>query len=112
MAGAKLVVIYPMPTDVRAFERLYLDEHMPMAAPAMVAGGATKAVLTRMTGSPAGPPPFHRMIEVHFPSHEVLQACAASAAAQEVVAHAFRISTGGPPTVLIAEEHVINLQPA
>jgi hypothetical protein len=31
MPAAKLVVIYPIPTDLEKFERLYLDQHVPMA---------------------------------------------------------------------------------
>ena len=31
MAEVKLVVIYPRPTDIEAFEKLYRNEHVPMA---------------------------------------------------------------------------------
>ena len=31
MSTAKLVVIYPIPTDLEQFERLYLEQHVPMA---------------------------------------------------------------------------------
>jgi len=31
MAGVKFVVIYPRPTDVEVFEKLYREEHIPMA---------------------------------------------------------------------------------
>jgi hypothetical protein len=65
-----------------------------------------------MTGLPSGASAFHRMIEIYFPSHAALQACVASKAAQDCVAHAFKITSGGPPTVLIGEEQVIHLQPA
>jgi uncharacterized protein (TIGR02118 family) len=109
VAGAKLIVAYPMPTDVAAFEHLYTTEHMPMAGPIFQEAGATKAVMTRVTGSPAGAPPFHRIIEVHFPSMAVLNAAAASQPAQDALAHARKISTGGAPVVLIAEEDVVTL---
>jgi len=33
MAAAKLIVMYPMPKDMAAFERAYSVEHIPMAAP-------------------------------------------------------------------------------
>ena len=48
MAAAKLIVMYPMPKDMAAFERAYSAEHIPMAAPIFQAAGATKAVLTKM----------------------------------------------------------------
>ena len=77
MAGAKLVVLYPSPRDVKAFERAYTD------------GSA---------------PPFYRIAELHFPSMEALQVAAACAPAQKAVAHAVSISTGGKPLFLVAEE--------
>ena len=97
MAVAKLIVMYPMPKDMDAFERAYTDEHIPMAAPIFQAAGAIKAVLTKISAAPAGTPPFHRIAEIHFPSAEVLQACAASQPGKDALAHAFKISNGGPP---------------
>ena len=107
MAGAKLMVMYPAPKDMNAFERAYNDEHIPMAAPIFQAAGATKAVLSKTTGSPSGSPAFHRIAEIHFPSLAVLQACAASKAGQDALAHAHKISNGGAPVVMIAEEDVV-----
>ena len=107
MALTKLVVMYPMPKDMAAFERAYSGEHIPMAAPIFKAAGATKAILTKMTGAASGAPPFHRIAEIHFPSAEALQSCAASQAGRDAVAHAHKISNGGPPVVLIAEEEVV-----
>ncbi|MEO5742001.1 MAG: EthD family reductase [Vicinamibacterales bacterium] len=105
--GAKLIVMYPPPKDVEAFERAYNDVHMPMAGPVFKSGGATKAVLTKAVRAPGPAPAFHRIIEVHFPSMEALQACASSKGGQEAVAHAYQISTGGAPVVLVAEEDVL-----
>jgi uncharacterized protein (TIGR02118 family) len=102
MAAVKLIVMYPMPKDVQAFERLYQDEHVPMAVKKL--GGKTKLVATKVQGSPQGKPAFYRIAEVHFPSLEALQACAASAGGKETLAHAAKISSGGPPIMLIAEE--------
>ena len=109
MAGAKLIVMYPYPKDLDAFERAYGNEHIPKAAPIFKAAGASKAVLTRINPSPAGPVPFHRIVEIHFPSLAVAQACAASKKGQEALAHAQLISSGGAPVVLIAEEEVVTL---
>lgn len=33
MAGAKLIVLYPSPRDVNAFERAYTQDHAPMVTP-------------------------------------------------------------------------------
>ena len=107
MAQAKLIVIYPTPRDVDAFERAYSGEHLPMAAPIFEAAGATKAVLTRITGATAGAAPYHRVAEIHFPSQEALNACAASQAGRDALADARRISNGGAPLVLIGTEDVV-----
>ena len=69
--------------------------------------GKTKMVATKVVQSPPGKPQFYCIAEVHFPSLEALQACAASAGGKQALAHATKISTGGPPVVLIAEEQTL-----
>ena len=54
MAEAKLVVIYPRPKDIEAFEKIDLTEHVPMAVEKLV--GKTKIVTTKITASPQGTP--------------------------------------------------------
>ena len=67
--------------------------------------GMTRFVASRVVGTPDGSPaPFYRIAELHFPSMQALQAAAASASAQQVVAHAVSLSTGGMPVFLVAEE--------
>lgn len=107
MAQAKLIVIYPTPRDVDAFERAYSGEHLPMAAPIFEAAGATKAVLTRVSGATAGAAPYHRMAEIHFASQDALTTCLASQAGRDALADARRISNGGAPLVLIGTEDVV-----
>ena len=102
MAGVKLMVLYPRPKDIDAFERLYQKEHVPLAVEKLA--GKTKFVASKVVASPQGTPAFYRVAEVHFPSMEALQACAASDGGKETVAHAVSISSGGAPTFLIAEE--------
>lgn len=106
MAGVKLIVIYPRPKNIEAFEKLYQEEHIPMAVEKLA--GKTKAVTTKVLASPQGTPPFYRIAEIHFPSMEALQSCAASPGGKETLAHAASISSGGPPVILIGEEEVFN----
>jgi uncharacterized protein (TIGR02118 family) len=104
MAGAKIVVLYPAPRDVGAFERAYTHDHAPMVTPQNFKG-LTRFVASKIVGTPEGiAPSFHRIAELHFPSVAALQTAAGSASAQRVVAHAVSISTGGKPLVLVAEE--------
>jgi uncharacterized protein (TIGR02118 family) len=103
MADAKIMVIYPRPTDVDTFEKAYLEEHIPLAMEKIK--GLSKFTATKVIATPDGSaPPFHRIAELYFPSMQALQECAASAGTQEAVAHAFSISTGGPPIILVTEE--------
>jgi uncharacterized protein (TIGR02118 family) len=104
MAGAKIVVLYPVPRDLDAFERAYAEEHAPMVTP-QTFSGLSRFVASKVIGTPdGGPPPFHRVAELHFPSLTALQQAARLPSAQKAVAHAISISTGGTPVFLVAEE--------
>ena|ERR1700681_3221408 len=108
MAGAKLIVLYPSPRDVNTFERAYTQDHAPMVTPQNFKG-ITRFVASKIVGTADGsPPPFYRIAELHFPSMETLQAAAASSSAQQAVAHAISISSGGKPIFLVAEEETKN----
>ena len=66
--------------------------------------GKTKIVATKILASPQGKPQFYRVAEVHFPSLKVLEDCVASTCGKETLANAVKISSGGPPLIMIAEE--------
>jgi uncharacterized protein (TIGR02118 family) len=102
MANVKLVVIYPRPKDIEAFEKVYQNEHVPLAVAKL--GGKTKIVATKVLASPQGTPPFYRIAEIHFSSMQDLEASAASDGGKEALAHAVSISSGGPPIFLVAEK--------
>ena len=108
MGNVRLIVIYPCPKDLESFERVYKTEHVPMAVEKL--GGKTKLVASKIVGSPQGTPPFHRIAEIHFPSMEALQACAASDGGKQTLANAVAISSGGAPIFLVAEEEVFVFQ--
>jgi uncharacterized protein (TIGR02118 family) len=102
MKSVKLIVAYPQPRDASAFEKIYQQEHVPMAIARL--HGKTKIAATKVLQSPQGEPLFYCVAEVHLPSMEVLQRCAESAGGKETLAHAVKISSGGPPVIMIAEE--------
>ena len=106
MTCAKLIVMYPHPQDADQFENVYHSEHGPMAVAKL--SGKTKIVATKVLDSAQSPSRFHRIAEIHFPSMQVLKACASSEGGQQVLANGMAISTGGPPVVLIAEEETFN----
>ena len=102
MKSVKLIVAYPQPKDTSAFEKVYAQEHVPMAIANL--HGKTKIVATKVVPSPQGESPFYRVAEVHFPSLEALQKCAESAGGKQTLANAVKISSGGPPVIMFAEE--------
>lgn len=104
MPAAKVIVRYPSPRDVNDFERVYTHDHAPMVT-AQNFRGIPRFVGSKVLGTPDGmAPPFCRVAELHFASMEALQSAAASSSAQQVVAHAISISSGGKPIFLVAEE--------
>jgi uncharacterized protein (TIGR02118 family) len=105
MASAKLIVIYPRPTDIESFERVDQNQHVPMAVEKLA--GKIKIVASKVTGSPQGAPPFHRIAEIHFPTIDAVQACAESDGGKQTIANAVALSSGGAPILLVAEEETI-----
>jgi len=67
MTNVKLVVMYPRPKDIDAFEKVYQNEHVPLAV--AVLGGKTKIVGTKVLGSPQGTPAFYRIAEMNVICH-------------------------------------------
>ena len=101
----KLIVMYPTPKDIQAFETVYHRHHVPMAVEKLI--GKTKIVATKVLRAPEGKPAFHRVAEIHFPTMEALEACAASEGGKQTLANAVAISSGGAPVFLVAEEETV-----
>ena len=102
MKAAKLIVMYPTPTDVAVFERRYEHEHVPMAVDKLAGKIRFDAnLVTSALGKAQAP--YHRIAEIYFPSMQDLEDCLRSLGGQETAAHAVEISSGGDPLFLIAE---------
>jgi uncharacterized protein (TIGR02118 family) len=102
MKAAKLIVMYPIPTDIALFEKRYAEEHVPMAVEKLA--GKTRFVASKITSCVGkDKAPFHRIAEVYFPSLQDLEACLNSPGGKETAGHAFEISSGGDPVLLISE---------
>ena len=98
----KIVVIYPRPHDEEAFEKDFRNDHMPGTEAKLK--GMTRFVATKVLSSPQGKVTAYRIAEAHFSSMDDLNRCLESEGGKEVVAHAAKISTGGPPLLLVCEE--------
>src|SRR5260370_8030067 len=99
--GVKIVVIYPRPQDEEAFEKVYLQEHVPLAEAKLQ--GRTRIVLTKVVSSPQGKVSAYRIAEVHFSSMDDLTKCVESEAGKQVLEHATKISTAPPPLRLLCQ---------
>ena len=103
--AVKLVVLYPYPEDVEAFEKAYTSEHVPLVAERVP--NVAKYVVSRAIGAPEGTPPYYMIAELYFPSVEALQEGFPAQVAQELGAHAVSISTGGAPISFICTEETV-----
>ena len=66
--------------------------------------GMSRFVATKVLSSPQGRVTAYRIAEAHFSSMDDLNKALESDGGKEVVEHATKISTGGPPILLICEE--------
>lgn len=98
MPTVKAVVLYPHPTDKTEFERRYREEHIPLC---QQFANMSRLVMTPILGGPRGKAEFYKIVEMHFPSMEALQADFGSDVGRQTAVHAAEISTGGAPTILI-----------
>jgi uncharacterized protein (TIGR02118 family) len=102
MTGVKVVVIYPRPTDEKAFEAEWTEKHKPLVEEKLK--GMTRFVDARVVGSPRGRVTAYRIWEAHFSNMTELNQCMESEGGKEVLAHAAAMSSGGAPIVLLCEE--------
>jgi len=100
----KLIALYPQPNDIEKFEKDY-EIHILLLHEKM---GIPKDVkpykVTTMLPTPTGQSKFYKMFSMPFNSPEELQEAMASEGMQKVAADAVRISSGGPPEIIIGDE--------
>jgi uncharacterized protein (TIGR02118 family) len=96
----KLIVLYPHPVDVDAFERRYHGDHLPLMRRLI---GPGVPLLTHLT---VGPPdrPWYRVAEIHFDDMAHFTRFLQSDPQGTGRASAEKVSTGGPPVFVVCEE--------
>ena len=98
----KLVVAYKKPKDANEFERLYQEEHLPLAARIP---HVAKIGLGKVTGTPDGSPaPYHRIAELYFEDAATLSKALGSDDGQKAARHAVEIGTGGVDMMVVQVE--------
>ena len=100
----KLIALYPQPADVEKFERDYANHILLLHEKMGIPKDVKPYNVTKMLPTPTGQPNFYKMFSMPFNSAEELQEAMSSQGMQEVAADAVRISSGGPPEIMIGNE--------
>jgi uncharacterized protein (TIGR02118 family) len=97
----KVVVLYGQPTDVGAFEKHYLETHVPLVlqVPYVQRIDAGRAV----SAADGGPAAFYRIGELHFASLADMEAALASPEGQAGLADLMTFTTGGVTATIVAD---------
>lgn len=98
----KLVVLYPQPTDVEAFERRYIGQHMPLMRE--LVGPDVPLPTYRTIGFGNRQPPFYRVAEIHFRNMAHFNEFTDSGKSKIGHESSVKVSTGGKPIYLVCEE--------
>jgi uncharacterized protein (TIGR02118 family) len=104
MAEARLIVLYPHPTDRQQFDRDYKEHLKLLHEKLQLAQQARPYTVTRFAETPVGKAAYYQMFSFPFPSAEALQQALNSPAMAELAADAVRISSGGAPVFLAGIE--------
>ncbi|HEV2035218.1 MAG TPA: EthD family reductase [Candidatus Dormibacteraeota bacterium] len=98
----KLVVAYKKPKDAKEFERLYQEEHLPLAARIP---HVSKIGLGKVAGTPDGSQaPYYRLAELYFEDQATLNRALSSEDGQKAARHAVEIATGGVDMIVVEVE--------
>ena len=100
MPEVKLIVLYPYPTDVDQFDRDY-EAHLKLLAEKSGPDGLPYTITRVHAAADGSRAPYYLIFVASFPSMDVLQKVMSTPELQEAAADALRISTGGPPVMMI-----------
>ena len=90
---ARLVVMYKTPKDAAAFDKYYVDKHVPIAK--KIPGVRKYEISQGPVGTPAGPSSYHLVAILHFDDMAAIQKAFASPEGQAAVADVGVFATGG-----------------
>jgi len=96
----KLTVLYGPPTDPAAFDKYYLETHVPLAD---AIPGLRRNEVSRVSGSLDGSTPlYHLQAELYFDSPDALTTALGSAEGAAAAADLANFATGGV-TMMMSE---------
>ncbi len=104
MSDAKLIALYPHPTDIDKFNRDY-ENHLKLLHESMQLPESIKPYsVARFVETPLGKPVYYQMFTFTFPSLEAMNQGLTSPAMLALAEDANRISSGGAPIFVFGVE--------
>lgn len=101
---AHLVVMYKTPKDTAAFDKYYLESHVPIAK--KIPGLRKYEVSKGPVATPAGPSGVHLVATLHFDSLAAIQAGFGSNEGKAAAADVAKFATGGVDMLLFDNREV------
>jgi uncharacterized protein (TIGR02118 family) len=101
---AQLVVMYKTPKDKAAFDKHYVEKHIPLAK--KIPGVRKYRVSQGPVATPAGPSPFHLIALLSFDNLASIQAAFGSAEGKAAAADVQTFATGGADMILFDTKEV------
>jgi uncharacterized protein (TIGR02118 family) len=95
---AQLVVMYKTPQDTAAFDKYYIEKHVPIAK--KIPGLRKYEISQGGVATPAGPSGYHLVAVLQFDNLAAIQAAFGSAEGQSAVADVQNFATGGVDIIM------------
>lgn len=96
--AATLVVMYKNPTDKAAFDKHYIEKHIPLAK--KIPGLRKYEVSQGPVATPAGPSQYHLVAVIQYDNLAAIQAGFASPEGRATVADVQTMATGGADIIM------------
>jgi uncharacterized protein (TIGR02118 family) len=101
---ARLVVMYKTPKDPVAFDKHYVEKHIPLAK--KIPGLRKYEISSGSVATPAGPSNIHLVAVLHFDDLAAIQRALATAEGQAAAADVQTFATGGVDMFLFDSREV------
>jgi uncharacterized protein (TIGR02118 family) len=95
---AQLLVMYKTPKDTAAFDKHYVDKHIPLAK--KIPGLRKYEISRGAVATPAGPSAYHLVAVLQYDDMAAIQKAFASPEGQAAVADLQNFATGGADIVM------------
>ena len=101
---AHVVVMYKTPKDAAAFDKYYVETHIPLAK--KIPGLRKYEISQGPVATPAGPSGFHLIATLYFDNMAAVQAGFGSAEGKAAAADVQKFATGGADIIMFDAREV------